>query len=93
MNHISTETRNPRDSRIARIEDQIDDLLEDEAPDEVLCVLVGQIVSTIYAFDDPNREMLDFIKYLTEEFHSVQEIRKDAAKRLEALGITHEFAD
>lgn len=39
MKDISTETRKARDARIARIEDQIDDLLEDEAPDEVLCVL------------------------------------------------------
>ena len=93
MTDISTETRQARNGRIARIGDQIDDLLEDEAPDEVLCVLVGQIVGTIYEFNDPNRQMLDFIKYLTDEFHSVPEIRKDAAKRLEALGIAHEFTD
>ena len=67
--------------------------MEDEAPDEVLCVLASQIVGTIYAFDDPNREMLNFIKYLTDQFHSIPEIRKDAAKRLDALGIPHEFTD
>ena len=93
MTDISTETRQARNGRIARIGDQIDDLLEDEAPDEVLCVLASQIVGTIYEFNDPNRQMLDFIKYLTDEFHSVPEIRKDAAKRLEALGIAHEFTD
>ena len=81
MNDISAEPKKARDARIACIEDQISELLEDEAPDEVLCVLVSQIVGTVYAFDDPEREMLDFMKYLTDEFHSVKEIRKDAGKR------------
>jgi hypothetical protein len=93
MSDISTETRKARDASITRIQDKICDLFDDEAPDRVLDALVGQIVGTIYESNHPEREMLDFINYFIDEFQSVQEIRKDAANRLEALGITHGFAN
>lgn len=55
--------------------------------------IVSQIAGTTHEFDDPEREMVELINYLSNEFAQLQEIRKDAAKRMDALGITHGFAD